>query len=236
MRLLDRARVNDAIKALLAPYSTDTNLDSLVAGRNIARLTVTEATATSDAVMEADLNLLRRYLLSFDAPASGSAGRYLFDAWGAWPLMGDARVNGQLVHGRRGDTDVVICGLDGALPTDAERDLVSAAVRHINREPEGMSIAILKAAQQIYDVDLTITVPGVGPDPEVIVEEAIERVRKAALARSLIGGQIPAGLLAGAAYGDNVLIVIDNAPVVIEPDPYAVPVLGSLSVGYEVET
>ncbi|SNY93424.1 Phage-related baseplate assembly protein [Cohaesibacter sp. ES.047] len=234
LRLLDRSRVNDAIKALLAPYSTGTDLDNLVASRNISRLIVSEASATSDVVMETDLNLLRRYLLSFDVPASGSAGRYLFDAWTAWPSMGDARVNGQLVHGRRGDTDVVICGLDGALPTDAERDQVAAAVRHAYRMPEAASVAVLKATQQAYDVDLKIVVPGVGPDPEVVVGEVFDRVRKAALARALIGGQIPTGLLAGAAYGSNVLTVLDNAPVVIASSPYLVPVLGSITIKYEV--
>ncbi len=89
MRLIDRARVNDGIKALLASLATGDNLDALVASRNIERLTVSPATADSAAVMEGDFALLRRYLLSFSAASAGSEGRYLYDAWTAWPQSAD---------------------------------------------------------------------------------------------------------------------------------------------------
>jgi phage-related baseplate assembly protein len=234
LRLLDRGRVNDGIRALLGPLSTGTNLDNLVAGRNIERLTIVAATGNTPAVMESDFQLLRRYLLSFDAQASGSSGRYLFDAYTAWPAMLDARVIGFDIHGRRGDTDVVIIGPAGALPTDEQRDAVSAAVRHINRMPEGVAIAILAATRVEYDVDLTIEVPAIGPAPSVLVSEAAARVRAAGDERTLIGGEVPAGFMAGVAYGPNILKVRDNAPVAIDPDPYKVPVLGTIAIGFEV--
>ena len=234
LRLLDRGRVNDGIRALLGPLSTGTNLDNLVAGRNIIRLEITPADGDTPAVMESDFQLLRRYLLSFDAQASGSAGRYLFDAYSAWPAMLDARVNGFEVHGRRGDTDVVIIGPAGALPTTEQRDAVSAAVRHVNRMPEGVAISILAATRVEYDVDLTIEVPAIGPAPAVLVAEATTRVRAAGDERTLIGGEVPAGFVAGAAYGPNILKVRDNAPVAVDPDPYKVPVLGAITIGFEV--
>ncbi|SNY94060.1 Phage-related baseplate assembly protein [Cohaesibacter sp. ES.047] len=234
IRLLDRGRVNDAIKSLLATTAQGADLDNVVASRNLMRLVVRPATADAPALMETDAQLLRRYLLSFDAPASGSAGRYLFDAYTAWPDMGHARVNGHLIHGRRGDADVVICGEDGALALDAELEAVSASVRHVNRMPEACSVAILRATQAVYDVDLLIKVPSVGPAPEVLQAEAVERVTNAGHLRSLIGGQIPAGLLAGAGYGENIIEVVDRSPVVIAADPYRVPVLGTVSISTEV--
>lgn len=234
IRLLDRQRVNDGIKALLGPLSTGTNLDNLVAGRNIERKVVVPATGSTPAVMQSDFQLLRDYLLSFDAQASGSSGRYLFDAYQAWPEMLDARVIGFDIHGRRGDTDVVIIGPAGVLPTDEQRDAVSAAVRHVNRMPEGVAIAILAATRVEYDVYLTIEVPAIGPAPSVLVSEAAARVRAAGDERTLIGGEVPAGFMAGAAYGPNILKVRDNAPVAIDPDPYKVPVLGTITIGFEV--
>ncbi|WP_137136555.1 baseplate J/gp47 family protein [Rhizobium sp. FKY42] len=243
LRNLDRNRVNDALKALLAPLSTGSNLDALVAGRNIERLTIVEATANAPAILEGDASLLQRYLLSFDAPAAGSAGRYLFDAWGAWPQsedkalgLWDARVNGFDVHGRRGDTDVIIIGPSGRVPTSEELATVRSAVRSVNRVPEGVAVSVLAATRVEYTVSLVIEVPGMGPAPSVLVAEAEARVRAAALSRTIIGGEIPDGLLAGSAYGSNVIRVRDLSPVSIFPDPYKVPVMTGLTITPEVRT
>jgi phage-related baseplate assembly protein len=241
LRLLDRQRVNDAFKALLAPLSTGTELDALVAGRNIQRLTIVEATANTAAIMEGDASLLRRYLESFDKPAAGSAGRYLFDARTAWPQsqdktlgLWDARVNGRAVHNRRGDTDLVIIGPFGRLPTTSELASVRAAVTDPTRAPEACGITVLAAARVEYQASLVIEVPGIGPSAETLRQEAIQRVTAAAQERILIGGEIPAGFLAAAAYGNSVIKVRDPAPVVINPDPYKVPVMTGLTVAVEV--
>jgi hypothetical protein len=52
----------------------------------------------------------------------------------------------------------------------------------------------------------------------------------------LIGGEVPANLLASAAYGSSILTVRDLAPVSISPDPYAVPVLIDVNITPEVRT
>lgn len=237
VRTLDRQRVNDGLRALLASLSTGTNLEALAAARNIARLTLLPAANGEPAIMESDAALLRRYLLSFDAPSSGSAGRYLFDAWSAWPQnddrtlgLWDARINGRAVHGRRGDTDVVVIGPFGRLPTTGELSAVRASVTHPNRAPEAVAISVLAADRTEYAVSLVLEVPGVGPSAETIRSEAEARVRAAAIERIIIGGEIPAGLLAGAAYGPGVIKVIDLSPVAIDPDPYKVPVMTSINI------
>ena len=235
LRLLDRQRVNDGIKALLAPFAQGTDLDNIVARQGIARLTVIPATANEPAVMETDIALLRRYLLSFDRPSAGSAARYLYEAWTAWPGMRDARVNGFKVHGRRGDTDIVIIGPDGDLATPEQRGLVSDAVRADHVKPEAVSVSVLDATRVEYAISLTIEVAP-GPDPEIVRQEAIARITSAALARMLIGGEIPPGLLKGAAYGASVISVTDHAPVTIAADPYSVPVMTSLNVAVEVRS
>lgn len=241
LRLLDRARVNEGIKALLAPLSQGGDLDNLVGSRNLVRATIAPASGTVAAVLESDISLLRRYLLSFDAPCAGSAGRYLFDAWSSWPQstdktlgLWDARVNGRAVHGRRGDTDVVIIGPFGRLPTSGELSTVRAAVTDPNRAPEAVGISVLAATRVEYSVSLVIEVSAAGPAAETIREEAVARVMAAATDRILVGGEVPSGLLAGAAYGPGVVKVRDLAPVAIEADPYKVPVMTSIAVVPEV--
>ncbi|MDQ0314852.1 baseplate J/gp47 family protein [Amorphus orientalis] len=236
LRLNDRQRVNDAVKSVLAPMAKGTNLEAIVAGQNLLRLVVRPATESEPAVMESDAALLRRYLLSLDRPSIGSIGRYLLDAWTVWPGMGDARVNGRAVHGRLGDTDVVITGQGGADPTPTEIALVTAAVTNPNVKPEAHGVSVLAATRLEYSGDLVVEVPAIGPDAGVVRQEAEDRVSVAAAERTRIGGELPGGYLPSAAYGANVIKVRDLAPVTIEPDPYTVPVLASLSVTAEIRS
>ena len=233
LRLLDRQRVNDTVKALLAPLSSGSNLDNLVARQNVQRLVVRPATADAPALMETDAALLRRYLLSFDKAAAGSRDGYLYDAWTAWPLAGDIRVNGYAVHGRRGDIDIVVSGPDGRLPTDAELTAVRVAVTQPHRQPEAVKVTVMKAKRVEYAANLVVEVTP-GPDSEILRGEAIKRVREAGDVRMLIGGEVPDGYLESAGYGPNVIKVRDLSPVTVEPDPYGVPVLTTINVGVEV--
>lgn len=235
-RVRDLMRVNDAFRALIAHLSKGSNLDAVVANRNIARR-ITPAVGNVPERRETDASLLNRYLLSFDKPSAGSDDRYLYDAYTAWPQMDDgsglhhARVNGFDVHGRRGDVDVVIIGPGGRLPTEEERVLVRNAVTA--QKPNATSVSVLAATRLEYSVSLVIEVPP-GPDPAVVAAEAEKRVRAAADERTLIGGEIPRDYLSGAAYGPSVIRVVDLAPVEIPPHPYTVPVLTSISVVPEV--
>lgn len=234
LRLLDRQRVNDGIRALLAPLAKGTNLDNIVAARNIVRLQIAAATVTADAIYEDDIQLLRRYLLSFGIGSAGSRELLLFKAWSAWPEMLAARVNGHKVHGRRGDTDVVVIGPDGELPSEAHMSAVRTAVTADDVRPEAISISAFPATRLTYRSHQTIFVPP-GPDPNLVLAEAKERVRKAAATRMIVGGEVPAGLLKGAAFGENVLRVMDHAPVAITADPYVVPILNDNSMRVVVE-
>lgn len=234
LRLTDRQRVNDAIKAVLAPMSTGSNLDNLVARQGIARLTVVPASEGQPAIMETDAALLRRYLLSFDRPAAGSAGRYLFEAWTAAPGLADVRVNGRAVHGRVGDTDVVIAGTAGADLTPEQLAAVRAAVLHPNVKPEAVGVAVIAAARLDYRVEQTILVP-VGPDAELVRAEAEARVRAIALSRMMIGAAVPRDLIAGAAFGASIVNVNHVEPTGdVVASPYAIPVCTEVVISVEV--
>lgn len=235
LRLLDRQRVNDVVAALLAPTARGSNLDNVVARQGLHRKVLVEATSRTPAVMEEDAALLRRYFLSFERPSAGSANRYLFEAWEAWPTMLDARVNGFAVHGRRGDVDVVIIGPEGVAPTAEQRAAVRTAVHNPSVLTEAVAVTVLNAIRREYAIDLVVEVLP-GPDPELVRQEVISRIRSAAQVRMLLDGEIPAGYLVGAAYGASIVRVRDLAPVAIEPDPYTVPVMTGLEVVVEVRT
>lgn len=223
VRLLDRQRVNDAVKAVLATTATGTDLDNIAARANVSRLTD-----------ETDASLLRRYLLSFDAPSAGSRDAYLYHALTAWPGMHDAAVIGRAVHGRRGDVDLVITGAGGALPTTQQIAAVRAAVTADDAKPEATSITVIGAIRHVYSVSLVIEIPP-GPDAETVRAAAQARVLAATAERNIIGSSVPADRIAGAAYGLNVIRVRRVAPTAdIAGDPYTIPVCGSLTVNYEV--
>lgn len=234
LRLLDRQRVNDVIKALLAPLAKGTNLDNVVARIGIERLTVIPATANTEAVMESDDRLLQRYLLAFTRPAAGSADRYLLEAMTAWPGMLTGRVIGPSIHGRKGDVDIVVAGPDGRDATDDELATVRIACTSTKVKPEATSVSVLRSTRRIYDVTGRLTVPA-GPDAEAVRIEASARIFAAGTARMSIGGAVPMSALAGAAYGTSITRVDLTAPVADIPGhPYTLPVPGTVTLTVEV--
>ena len=229
LRLLDRARGNDAVRAVLAPLAVGIDLDNIVARQGLARAIVQPASDTAVAVVETDAQLLRRYLLSFDRASAGSRDGYLFRGFSAWPGMGDMKGNGQAVHGRSGDVDLVVMGPDGRAATDDELALVRASAAAARYVPEGIGVYLRRAARASYAVDLTLVVRE-GPSPDLVTAAARARIESAARFRTVIGGSIPPGLFSGVAYDDNVVSVTDNAPVAIAADPYGVPVMTGVTL------
>lgn len=236
LRMLDRLRVNDAVKAVLAPLAKGADLDQVVARVNIERLVMVPATANEPAIMEGDEQLLRRYLLSFDRPSAGSADRYQFEAYTAVPSLRDAAVVGRAVHGRLGDTDIVIAGEGGRAPTAAEIEAVRDAVTAGDVKSEATSVTVVAAIRATYAIRLVIEV-GRGPDPELVRQEALARVREATDARMIVGGEVPEELPIGAAYGPNVVRVRWETPFAgIPAHPYTIPVCTEIAVTVEVLT
>lgn len=227
LRLVDRVRVNDAVRAVLAPLAKRADLDNVVARQGMVRL------ETAPGVPETDEQLFHRYLLSFGRASAGSVDRILFDAWTAWPAMWDARVNGWAVHRRRGEVDLVVAGANGITPAD-KLALVRSAVTAPSSKPEAIGMFVLAASPLNYAVAQTIRVP-VGPDAELVRLEAVARVVAASDARHLIGGTIQRDLIAGAAYGASIIGVSHAAPPAdIVASPYQIPVRTGIAIDVEV--
>jgi phage-related baseplate assembly protein len=232
IRLLDRARVNDAVLAVLAPFATGSDLDAIVARQGLARLVVVPATETTAAITETDDRLRLRYYASFDRPSAGSPGKYIYETLTAWPACHSVVVLGRAVHGRRGDVEVVICGPAGRAPTADEMALVRTAIHQPGVKAEATSVSILAAKRAVYTVALRLRIRS-GPSPDVVVSDARSRVASVTEARARIGAAIPSNLLPGAAYDPtNVIEVLDLAPVRIAADPYTVPVCEGAAIDW----
>lgn len=236
VRLLDRARVNDAVRACLAPLARGADLDNVVAWANIQRLVIREATDTVPALMESDERLLRRYLLALSRPSAGSADRYVYEALTAWPECHDVAVIGRRVHGRRGDVVILVIGPGGRAPTEQELAIVRAAVTQPDVAPEAVSVSVLPATRSGYDVVMALVIPK-GADALLVVAEVEGRIRAAAADRLAIGAEVPRELLSGAGYGPSVIrLSMPTPPADIPPDPYTVRILGTVTLTYEVAT
>ena len=177
--LLIRNRVNEGVRAVLAPLAQGADLDNVVARANVARLEG-----------ESDARLLLRYLMSFDRASAGSADRYLFEAYTAWPHLHHATVVGRSVHGRAGDVDIVVAGPEGRTATSAELSLVRDAVTASDVKPEATRVTVLAATRKLYNASLTIIIPS-GPDASIVQTEAVARVTAAANERRLVGAEVP---------------------------------------------
>jgi phage-related baseplate assembly protein len=235
-RTMDRTALNDAVRALLAHLSTGADLDNLAATRGLARLVLAPATAGSPAVMESDARLLDRYLSSFQRESAGSRGLYRLLAMTAWPACHDVAVIGRAVHGRRGDVDVVLAGPGGRTPMPEEIALVRAAIDAPGVRPEATAVTILPAQIFAFDVAVAIRLPP-GPEPSLVVAEVESRIIAMAAERLRIGAQIPRGAVEGAAYGPSVEFVSLSAPPAdIAPEPYTIPVLGAVSITWQVRS
>lgn len=234
LRLLDRGRVNDAVRALLPAFSVGPDLDNLVASQNIERLVVTPATVLTPAVMENDAALLRRYLASFDVPSAGSPDGFIFRAATAWPELHDCAVNGYAVHGRTGDVDIIVAGPDGRLPTADELTLVRGAVTAEDAKSAGLPVSVAAASRYEYVVRLHVLMIK-GADPSAVIAAAEERVLTATRYLTRIGQEVPIWSVAGMAYDQNINNVTVLEPVADFPaDPYAIPVCTGVEITAEV--
>lgn len=235
LRLLDRARVNDAVRAVLAPLARGGDLDNVAARANVERLELSPAVGLTPAVMESDASLLRRYLLSFDRPSAGSADRFLYEAYTAVPTLQDAVVHGRVVHGVRGEVQVVIAGPGGAVATTGQVAAVMAAVSASDVKPEATGVTVLAAAQSAYTVSIKIAVPR-GPDPSVVESEVRAAILAAANARMIINTEVQAEAAVAPAYlVPNVLRVDRLSPLAdIAADPYRFPVCSGVHIDLEV--
>lgn len=235
--LLDKGAINDAIRAVLAPYAKRANLDAVVARANVQRLTIVPADPVTGAaaVMESDVALLARYLDSFSRPAAGSPPSLRARVREAYPAVRDIAVYTTWISGQP-TVNVVLLAEGGApVPADA-----LAAVRLTMSDEEAapttMAISVRAGTIVPWSYAARLAIPR-GPDPDAVLTLAETALRAAAAARYRLGGTVPVSAASAPLYVPNVIKVTPTLPFAgIDGAPDAAPWLADVTLVPELAT
>lgn len=178
-RLLNRARVNDASKALLLAYAKGTDLDQLAANVNLKRLVIQAEDLTAvppvPAVMEEDDALRERVQLVYEGlTTAGPRNSYILHARNASGLVADATAESP------SPAVVVVTVLslegNGAAPADL---LATVAVQLNDDDVRPVADRVIVQSAQIlpYKVDAKVYMVSNGPENEAILRTCRERLQ-----------------------------------------------------------
>lgn len=191
-KLGNRARVNDAVKALLLAYSKGSDLDHLASRVNLERLEVQAEDLTTvpptARIMEEDDALRERIQLRFEGlTTAGPRQSYILHARNASGLVADATAESP------SPATVVLTVLgvlgDGSVEQDV-LDEVALYVSDEDRRPLGDRV-IVKGAQILnYTIQAILHPDGTGAESEVMLTEARNRLKAWINPRRRLGVEI----------------------------------------------
>lgn len=177
-KLQNRARVNDAAKALLLAYAEKDDLDQLAANVKLQRLVIQAQDLLSvprvEEVKESDDALRERIQLVYEGlTTAGPRNSYIFHARNASALVADATAESlspaQVV--------VTVLSLNGNGRADqALLDRVFAKLSDDDIRPLGDRLTVQSAEILEYRIDAVLHMIGVGPENDAILAEAIKRL------------------------------------------------------------
>lgn len=178
-RLLNRARVNDASKALLLAYAKGADLDQLAANVNLKRLVIQAEDLTAvpplPAVMEEDDALRERVQLVYEGlTTAGPRNSYILHARNASGLVADATAESP------SPAVVVVTVLslegNGAAPADL---LATVAAQLDDDDVRPVADRVIVQSAQIlpYKVDAKVYMVSNGPENEAILATCRERLQ-----------------------------------------------------------
>lgn len=234
-RMNDRARVNDAVRAVLLTESWGTNLDALGARVETARL-----------AGEADDRYRFRILLAYEALATtGTYGGYAYFAMGASTAVRDVAVYGpESGLCEPGEALIVITARDPetgqpvmASPSLVETVYLETARR--DRRPLTDKVIVRAAELLPYRITANMVVRS-QIDPSLARETAERRIIAYTQARALIGEAVSRdAIVAAIATDDGGRVVIDSLTISepsgdIAPGADAVPVCTSVAITVSV--
>lgn len=178
-RLLNRARVNDASKALLLAYAKGTDLDQLAANVNLKRLVIQAedlaAVPPVPAVMEEDDALRERVQLVYEGlTTAGPRNSYILHARNASGLVADATAESP----SPAVVVVTVLSLDGNGAAPA--DLLAAVAAQLNDDdvrPVADRVIVQSAQILPYKVEAKVYMVSNGPENEAILATCRERLQ-----------------------------------------------------------
>lgn len=170
--MLVRQDANDQARAVLLAYAEGTDLDHKAAERNLQRMVISEATATTEAVLESNESLRKRVQLAPEGQTTaGSEGSYIFHG-----LNADARVKDIYPHAPLDElgNPTGICNIyvlsteaDGAASEDL-LDKVNSALNAKSVRPLTDRPMIYSASIFNYSIQAEIIIDE-GPDEDIVL-------------------------------------------------------------------
>ncbi|KJK17165.1 baseplate J/gp47 family protein [Pseudomonas sp. 2(2015)] len=177
-RLQNRARVNDAAKALLLAYAQGSDLDQLAANVQLRRLVIQaedlDAVPPVPAVLEEDDALRERIQLVYEGlTTAGPRNSYILHARNASGLVADATAESP----SPAVVVVTVLGLDGDGAASPELlETVRLKLSDDDVRPVGDRLTVQGAQVLRYRIDAVVHMAGSGPETEATLAECKRRL------------------------------------------------------------
>ncbi|WP_237860046.1 baseplate assembly protein [Pseudomonas sp. PGPR81] len=178
-KLLNRARVNDAAKALLLAYAQGTDLDQLAANVGLQRLVIQAEDLTSVppavALLESDDALRERVQLVYEGlTTAGPRNSYILHARNSSGQVADATAESPLPA----VVDVTVLSLEGNGTASAE--LLAQVAAYLNDDdirPVADRLNVRSAMVLPYRIDAVLYMADSGPEYEAILAQCQRRLQ-----------------------------------------------------------
>ncbi len=212
--LLLRQRVNEAARAVMLAYSTDSDLDNLAVNFNVERLTIQEeddsVTPPIEAVMESDPDLRTRTQQAFEGlSVAGPTAAYEF-----WGRSADGRV-ADISAVSPTPACVTISVLSREGDGTASDDLLSVVASALNDEevrPVADRVTVQSAEIVPYQIDATLYIYP-GPEAEPVRQASEQQLQAYIAAQNRLGRDIRLSAIYAALHVEGVQRVELAQPV-----------------------
>ena len=212
--LLLRQRVNEAARAVMLAYSTDSDLDNLAVNFNVERLTIQEeddsVTPPIEAVMESDADLRTRTQQAFEG-LSVAGPTAAFEFWGR---SADGRV-ADISAVSPTPACVTISVLSREGDGTASDDLLSVVAAALNDEevrPVADRVTVQSAEIVPYQIDATLYIYP-GPEAEPVRQASEQQLQAYIAAQNRLGRDIRLSAIYAALHVEGVQRVELAQPV-----------------------
>ncbi|MFZ5246857.1 baseplate assembly protein [Enterobacter bugandensis] len=212
--LLLRQQVNEAARAVMLAYSTDSDLDNLAVNFNVERLTIQEeddsVTPPIEAVMESDPDLRTRTQQAFEGlSVAGPTAAYEF-----WGRSADGRV-ADISAVSPTPACVTISVLSREGDGTASDDLLSVVAAALNDEevrPVADRVTVQSAEIVPYQIDATLYIYP-GPEAEPVRQASEQQLQAYIAAQNRLGRDIRLSAIYAALHVEGVQRVELAQPV-----------------------
>lgn len=208
--LMLRQAINDGAASCMLSHATSTDLDNLAANNNTKRLTITEATDTTGAVMESDSKLRLRAQAAFEGlSVAGPTAAYEYFAKSASGKVADAKASSPA------PAEVIVSILSSEGDGTASAELittVNAALSDESVRPVGDRLTVQSAEIINYDISATLYFYP-GPESEPIADAAEKALQSWLAGQGGIGRDVALSAIMAALHVQGVQRVEVQSPI-----------------------